>query len=99
MLAAALGWLGTAGTFGAYLLLWRGRVASDSLSYALLNTVGGLLGALASGWYGAWPSVASNGVWAVLGAHTVISTLLGRRRASVLALPVVDETPELAQAA
>lgn len=99
MLAAALGWMGTAGTFGAYLLLWRGRVTSDSLTYALLNTVGGVLAGLASAWYGAWPSVASNAVWAAIGAHTVASTVLGRRRATLVALPPTDEAPELARAA
>ena len=71
MITAALGWLGMAGTFLAYLLLWRGRVGSESMSYALLNTAGGLLGGAASAMYGAWPSVASNVVWAVVGAQSV----------------------------
>lgn len=77
-MAAALGWIGTVGTFAAYLLLWRGRIASDSVSYALMNTIGGLLGGTASAVYGAWPSVASNVVWAAVGAHSI--TVAVRRR-------------------
>ncbi|SEC23149.1 hypothetical protein SAMN04489844_1920 [Nocardioides exalbidus] len=71
MIAAALGWVGTMGTFAAYILLWRGKLASDSLTYAVMNTVGGLLGGAASAYYGAWPSVASNVVWAAVGMHSI----------------------------
>jgi len=71
MIAATLGWVGTLGTFAAYLLLWRGKVGSDSLTYALMNTVGGLLGGFASAYYGAWPSVASNVVWAAVGMQSI----------------------------
>ncbi len=70
-----LGWLGTTGTFGAYLLLSRGWLASQSLTYSTLNVVGGLLAALASAAYGAWPSVVSNIVWALVGLHAVGRTL------------------------
>ena len=73
MITAALGWLGMAGTFLAYVLLWKGRVSSESLAYALLNTAGGLLGGTASALYGAWPSVASNVVWALVGLQSVIA--------------------------
>jgi len=58
MLAAALGWLGTAGTFLAYAMLWRGRLGSESRRYATLNMVGGLMGGSAAALYGAWPSAA-----------------------------------------
>jgi hypothetical protein len=84
MLIETLGWLGTTGTFGAYLLLSRGWLASQSLTYSTLNVVGGLLAALASAAYGAWPSVVSNIVWAVVGMHAVGRTLTDGRRAERL---------------
>jgi hypothetical protein len=69
---AALGWLGMGGTFLAYLLLSRGRLASESFTYAMLNAVGGLLGGAASVAYGAWPSAVSNLVWAMLGLQSAV---------------------------
>jgi hypothetical protein len=92
MIAAALGWLGTAGTFGAYLMLCRGRVSATSLRYALLNTVGGVLAGAGGVLYGAWPSVVANAVWAALGAHTIVTTLLERRR-TARAVPDRDPDP------
>lgn len=82
MLTAALGWLGMGGTFVAYLLLARGRLASESLGYALLNALGGILGGIASTLYGAWPSVASNVVWATIGIHSVVVALQRRTPAA-----------------
>ena len=66
MLAAVMGWIGTLGTIGAYVMLSRGYVSPTSIRYGVLNLVGGLLGASGSAAYGAWPSVASNLVWAVV---------------------------------
>ena len=63
VIAAAMGWIGTVGTIGAYVMLSRGRWHSASLRYAALNGIGGLLAAGASAAYGAWPSVASNLLW------------------------------------
>lgn len=82
IVAAALGWIGTAGTFLAYLLLWRGRVGSESFVYALMNALGGMLAGTASVLYGAWPSAVSNFVWAAIGIHSTVTALLGRLRAS-----------------
>ena len=81
MLIATLGWLGTLGTFGAYLLLSRGWLATHSLTYSMLNVIGGLLAACASAAYGAWPSVVSNVVWAVVGLQAAGQTLLEEHRA------------------
>jgi hypothetical protein len=78
MIAATLGWLGTAGTFFAYLMVSRGSLAADSCRYAMLNLVGGVLGGSACMVYGAWPSVASNFVWAAVGAITLYSALRAR---------------------
>ncbi|OBC00053.1 hypothetical protein A5784_21210 [Mycobacterium sp. 852013-50091_SCH5140682] len=71
MLAAILGWLGTVGTFVAYVLVVRGRLIADSWRYGLLNALGGTSGAIAAGLYGAWPSAVSNVIWASVGFVTV----------------------------
>lgn len=75
MVAGALGWIGTMGTFLAYLLLWKGRVGSESLTYAVMNAFGGLLAGTASVLYGAWPSAASNFVWAAIGIQSAVVTV------------------------
>ena len=97
MIAAAMGWIGTVGTIGAYVMLSRGRWQSASLRYAVVNGLGGLLCAVASAAYGAWPSVASNIMWSVVALHSVVTTLHARRAeraAVVLAMPVRPSDPE-----
>jgi hypothetical protein len=107
MYAAALGWLGMGGTFAAYLLLAQGRLGAESLGYALLNALGGILGGIASVIYGAWPSVASNVVWATIGLHSVAMAVQRRTRVAAdhpasawdplpatLELPVLDGTQD-----
>lgn len=93
-MAAALGWIGTMGTFVAYLLLWRGHVGSGSIVYALMNAMGGLLGGTASLLYGAWPSAASNFMWAAIGVHSTLAAVRLRlrdsRRRSRTVDPVAD---------
>ncbi len=79
MIALALGWIGTVGTFGAYVLLSRGLWHPASIRYAALNGVAGLLGAMGSSLYGAWPSVVSNLLWSGVAAHSIIVTS-GERR-------------------
>lgn len=74
MIAAALGWVGTIGTFGAYVLLSRGLWHATSIRYAALNGVAGLLGATGSSLYGAWPSVVSNLLWSGVSAYSVVTT-------------------------
>jgi hypothetical protein len=90
---ALLGWAGTLATFAAYVLISRGLLHSASPRYIWMNIVGGVLGATASTLYGAWPSVASNVLWAVIGVHTLVS-----RNASSRSAPVaeMDEHPECA---
>ena len=78
MIAAAMGWIGTFGTIGAYVMLSRGSWHSASLRYAALNGIGGLLGAAASAAYCAWPSVASNLIWSGVAVHSAIVTLRDR---------------------
>jgi len=79
MLAAALGWLGTAGTFLAYAALWRGWVTPESRRYAALNALGGLMAGTACVMYGAWPSAAANLAWAALGILSIARTYSGTR--------------------
>jgi hypothetical protein len=97
MIAAAMGWIGTVGTIGAYVMLSRGRWHSTSLRYAALNGIGGLLGASASAAYGAWPSVTSNLLWSCVALHSAVVTVRERRAqriAVVTRLPVIPSDPE-----
>lgn len=78
LVGATLGWLGTAGTFSAYLMIWRGWASPTAIRYASLNAIGGLLAAGGALMYGAWPAVASNLVWGVIGFHGVVCALRAR---------------------
>ena len=86
MIAAALGWVSTVGTLTAYILLCRGRLTSTSISYAAMNTVGGILGGGAAILYHAWPSMASSFAWAVLGGQALVAGLWSRRHQFRLAV-------------
>jgi hypothetical protein len=96
MIAATMGWIGTLGTMGAYVMLSRGRWHAGSLRYGVLNLAGGLLGAAGSAAYGAWPSVASNVVWAAVALQSVVVTLRTRRVAPLALAPQPDPEPVLA---
>ena len=107
MIAAALGWVGTVGTIGAYVLLSRGRWHATSLRYSALNAVAGFLGAAGSTLYGAWPSVGSNLLLSCVAVHSIFVTWSERRAARpavVIELPCSSEQsavelPVLARAA
>ncbi|MBF4770084.1 hypothetical protein ISU10_20110 [Nocardioides agariphilus] len=102
MIAAAMGWIGTIGTIGAYVMLSQGHWDARSLRYGLLNIAGGILCGTASAAYGAWPSVASNVVWSAVALHSVVATVRQRRRrplAAVVPLRPLDPEPALARAA
>jgi hypothetical protein len=97
MIAAAMGWIGTIGSIGAYLQLSQGRWHATSLRYSALNGTAGVLAGTASAVYGAWPSVASNVIWTGIALHAAIGPLRERRSRSLAAvqrLPVVDHDPE-----
>lgn len=97
MIAALMGWIGTIGSISAYIMLSRGQWHATSLRYSALNGVAGVLAASASAVYGAWPSVASNLLWALIATHCAWTTLRERRAqarlATVARLPV-DYDPE-----
>ena len=104
MVAAVLGWIGTVGTFGAYVLLSRGLWHATSIRYAALNGVAGLLGAIGSSLYGAWPSVVSNLLWTGVATCSIVSTCCERRGArpvepNTKAEPRTGDAPVLARAA
>ena len=80
MIAATLGWVGAAGTLFAYLAVSRGWLGGKSRRYAALNITGGLMAGAAAGMYGAWPSAASNLVWALIGVASLSTHLRAARR-------------------
>lgn len=82
-IGSALGWIGTIGTFSAYVLIWRGLVGPQARGYCLLNATGGFLAAAGAFSYGAWPAFVSNLVWGLIGAHGFIMALRWRRPARV----------------
>lgn len=73
------GWIGMALLIGAYALVTAGRLAGPSLTFQLMNLVGGGLLMVNSGWYGAWPSAALNLVWVVIGTVGLVRAGLRRR--------------------
>ncbi|SDE91569.1 hypothetical protein SAMN04488581_5004 [Mycolicibacterium neoaurum] len=75
MIAATLGWFGAAGTLFAYLAVSRGWLGGKSRRYAALNITGGLMAGAAAAMYGAWPSAASNLVWAMIGVASMATHL------------------------
>ncbi len=95
MIALALGWIGTVGTFGAYVLLSRGLWHPASIRYAALNGVAGLLGAMGSSLYGAWPSAVSNLLWSCVATYSIAMTYRERRaaRAGASVASITDAQP------
>ncbi|MGW5151980.1 hypothetical protein [Rhodococcus koreensis] len=90
MIAAALGWAGTIGTFFTYVMVSRGRMTVSSVRYASLNAVGGTCAGTASALYGAWPSAAANFAWSVVALHTLSLCVHRRLRQSSSLIAVVS---------
>ena len=88
MIASAMGWIGTIGSIGAYVLLSRGHWDATSLRYSFLNLVAGVLAGTASALYGAWPSVGSNVLWCAIAVHSGATTLRRRRARTAITEPV-----------
>ena len=74
------GWIGMALLIGAYALVTTGRILGPSLTFQLMNLLGGALLMINSGWYGAWPSAALNLVWVVIGSVGLVRARLRRMR-------------------
>ncbi|MBM3312028.1 MAG: hypothetical protein FJY80_11025 [Candidatus Aminicenantes bacterium] len=66
-----VGWTGGALVLAAYFLVSTGRVKGDSVLYQLLNLVGSALIIANSFHFGAFPSVAVNGVWILIAAYAL----------------------------
>jgi hypothetical protein len=77
MVIDIMGWVGAVLLLLAYALVSNRKLAGDSVRFQLLNLSGGLLLAINSGYHGALPSVAVNGVWIVIG---LIALLRARRQ-------------------
>lgn len=74
-----IGWAAAAVLLSAYLLLTAGRVTASSRLYQWLNVLAGAGLILNSGWNGAYPSVAINVVWMVIGFYGLIKAAGARR--------------------
>ena len=94
MIASAMGWIGTLGTIGAYVMLSRGLWTVSSLRYGAINLLGGVLGGLGSAAYHAWPSVFANVVWGGVALHSIVITLHARRRSAITLAPEPQREPE-----
>ncbi|MBS3182519.1 hypothetical protein [Leucobacter manosquensis] len=96
LIGSVLGWVGTLGTFVAYVLMLRGTWSPSTRAYLTLNTVGGLLAAGGALAYGAWPSFASNIVWGLMGAYGLLATF--RRRSAPMCVEDVPGSPSTSAA-
>jgi hypothetical protein len=76
-----VGWVGAALILGAYALLSTGKVRGESVTYQMMNLVGGATLLLNSAWNGAMPSAALNLIWAGIALYA----LSQRRRLQVKA--------------
>ena len=73
LLASTLGWVGAAGTFGAYALVSRGALDVKSLRFQLTNVVGAACLAMSAVVHDNWPSAVSNVLWMVCGVPAVLA--------------------------
>ena len=67
ILVNVVGWIGMVLLISAYALVTTGRILGPSLTFQLMNLVGGGSLMVNSAYYGAWPSAALNLVWVVIG--------------------------------
>jgi hypothetical protein len=72
VVATSVGWVGAAGTVGAYALVSQRRLDANSMRFQTINVLGaGLLGVSALS-VGNWPSMMSNLVWMFFGVHALV---------------------------
>jgi hypothetical protein len=71
LLVDLLGWAGAVALLFAYWLVSTRRRDGASTSYQTLNLIGSILVLLNSLYYGAYPSVAVNGVWILIGLYAI----------------------------
>jgi hypothetical protein len=73
-----IGWVSAAMMLSAYLLLNTHRVSATSRAYQWLNVLSGAGLIINSGWNGAYPSVAINVIWMIIGLYGVLRVADGR---------------------
>jgi hypothetical protein len=66
-----VGWSGAALILGAYALLSTARVKGESVTYHMMNMVGGAALLLNSAWNGAMPSAALNLIWTGIAVYAL----------------------------
>jgi hypothetical protein len=71
-LLTSVGWVGAAGTVGAYALVSRGSLDASSMRFQAINVVGGGLLAISALTAGSWPSFLSNLIWMYFGVHALV---------------------------
>jgi hypothetical protein len=72
--ASSVGWVGAAGTVGAYALVSSRRMDAHSMRFQAINVVGAGLLAASALTAGNWPSFASNCVWGYFGVHGLVQS-------------------------
>ena len=66
-----MGWAGAIFLLSAYWLVSHGRIEPRATRYQAMNVAGGALLIVNSAFYGAFPSVAVNVVWILVGIHAL----------------------------
>jgi hypothetical protein len=66
-----VGWTGAALILGAYALLSAGKVRGESVTYHMMNMLGGVALLLNSAWNGAMPSAALNLIWTGIAVYAL----------------------------
>jgi hypothetical protein len=66
-----IGWIGAAALLTAYWLVSTRRTDGAARSYQALNLIGSILVLVNSLYHGAYPSVAVNAVWIVIGVYAL----------------------------
>jgi hypothetical protein len=69
---SSAGWVGAAGTVGAYALVSRGALDATSMRFQAINVVGGGLLATSALTAGSWPSFLSNLIWMFFGVQALV---------------------------
>ena len=80
LIVDALGWLGAILLLLAYWRVSHGLLDPKGRRYQWLNVAGGALLIVNSAWYGAFPSVAVNVVWILVGLQALLTW---RRRSGI----------------
>jgi hypothetical protein len=83
LVATSVGWVGAAGTVGAYALVSQHRLDAHSLRFQLINVVGAGLLAVSAMSSANWPSTMSNLLWMSFGAHALLRNRQALRVAAV----------------